>query len=92
MTTLYIDQHDYYNIYSIANQHYDREIVFSPGCKYAVVLPSFYGDIYTTHKTIEAALKQARKNYRNQSFDGNTGEIIDTEGNQYDCCGGYKIS
>lgn len=65
------------SIHDIASEHYDRVIVFAPGCKYAVVLASYYGGKgYTTHKTIEAAIKQSRRTkYRHQ--------IIDTDGSQW---------
>ena len=50
------------SIHDIASEHFDRVIVFAPGCQFAVVLASYYGGKgYTTHKTIEAAIRQAMK-------------------------------
>lgn len=49
------------SIHDIASQHYDREIKFPKGAKYAVVLASYYGGKgYTTHAT-ESATIQADK-------------------------------
>lgn len=64
------------NIHDIASEHYDREIKFRKGAKYAVVLASYYGDHYTTHKTAEAA---ARMSSRTQD----SHQIIDSHGNTY---------
>ena len=76
--TVTIPSTQYLNIYSIANQHCDREIVFKPNTKYAVVCPSCYGkNIYTTHKTERAAIRQAKKlNKLNYHY-----SIIDRKGN-----------
>ena len=66
------------SIHDIASDNFDRDIVFAAGCKYAVVLASYYGGKgYTTHKTAGAAIKanNAQKNYSR--------EIIDTDGNRY---------
>jgi len=63
-------------IHDIASQHYDREIKFREGCKYAIVWASFYGDIYKTFKTAEACAKAASK--IDDSF-----TIIDSDGNRY---------
>jgi len=50
------------SIHDIASEHFDRDIVFAPGCNYAVVLASYYGGKgYTTHRTAEAAAKAARR-------------------------------
>ena len=49
-------------IHDIASAHYDREIKFPKGAKYAVVLSSYYGGKgYTTHKTESAALQASRR-------------------------------
>ena len=66
------------NIHDITSEYYDRVIKFRKGTKYAVVLASFYGDHYTTHKTERAAIRMAR----NQS--GWSLRIIDADGNQYE--------
>ena len=66
------------SIHDIASDCFDREIVFAPDCKYAVVLASYYGGKgYTTHRTERAAIKasNAQKNYSH--------EVIDREGNLY---------
>lgn len=45
------------SIHDIASDMYDREIVFAPGCKFAVVLASYYGGKgYTTHRSEDAAI------------------------------------
>lgn len=57
---------------------YDRDIVFAPGCKYAVVLASYYGGkSYTTHKTEGAAIAASNRQ-REYSH-----QIIDYDGNSY---------
>ena len=45
-------------IYDLASDMYDRDIRFRAGTKYAVVLPAYYGDSYTTHRTAESAIRQ----------------------------------
>jgi len=64
MTTLTIEQKmsGTGSIHDLASEHRDRHIVFGTGCKYAVVLASYYGGKgYTTHRTAEAALSASRK-------------------------------
>lgn len=66
------------SIHDIASDMFDRNIVFAPGCKYAVVLASYYGGKgYTTHKTAEATIAESRRQ-RDYSH-----QIIDAEGNEY---------
>jgi hypothetical protein len=49
--------------HDIASDMFDRLIVFAPGCKYAIVLASYYGGKgYTTHKTEESAISASRRN------------------------------
>lgn len=52
-------------IHDLASDQYDRIIKFKKGFLYAVVLPAFYGDISTTHKTEDAAIRKYKtlKNY-----------------------------
>ena len=50
------------SIHDIASAHYPREIKFPKGSQYAVVLASYYGDIYTTHKSEAAAIQAAKRN------------------------------
>ena len=58
----------------------DRDIVFSKGCLYAVVLSSYYGgNEYTTHKTPEAAIARSKQLDRGDWEHS----IIDTKGNHY---------
>lgn len=65
------------NIHDIASQHYDREIKFRKGCKYAIVWASYYGgNCYRTFKSEEACVKVA--NIVEESF-----SIIDSDGNRY---------
>lgn len=51
------------SIHNTASQHFDREIKFPSGHKYAVVLAAYYGNgkLYTTHHTEEAAIKESRR-------------------------------
>lgn len=65
------------SIHDMASDTADREIIFAPGCKFAVVLASYYGGKgYTTHKTEKAAIKASRK------IGGYSHCIIDVAGNQ----------
>lgn len=49
-------------IHDIASEHYDREIKFPKGAKYAVVLASYYGGKgYTTHTTEQATIQADRR-------------------------------
>lgn len=65
-------------INDIASDLYDRDIIFSTSCKYAVVLSSYYGGKgYTTHKTEAAAITASNKNKDYSSA------IIDVNGNKY---------
>ena len=49
------------SIHDIASDQFDRRIVFGKGCKYAVILASYYGGKgYTTHKTEAAAVRAYR--------------------------------
>jgi hypothetical protein len=67
------------SIHDIASDMFNRDIVFAPGCKFAVVLASHYGGKgYTTHKTEEAAISASRSNSEYSH------RIIDTEGNEYE--------
>jgi len=80
MKILTIPMTEHRNIHSIANQHYNREIKFPKGCKYAVVLASYYGGKgYTCHKTERAAVAVSKRLMRW----GGSHEIIDTDGNKY---------
>ena len=66
------------SIHDIASENFDREIVFAPGCTYAVVLASYYGGKgYTTHKTAAAAIAASKAN-REYSH-----QILDAAGNIY---------
>jgi len=50
------------SIHDIASDQFDRDIVFPAGCKYAVVLASYYGGRgYTTHKTERSAIVASHK-------------------------------
>lgn len=66
------------SIHDLASDMYDRDIVFAPGCKYAVILAAYYGGKgYTTHKTEAAAIKASNrlKDYSR--------EVIDITGTEY---------
>lgn len=66
------------SIHDIASGVFDRDIVFAPGCKYAVVCASYYGGKgYTTHKTESAACKASR------ALGDYSHAVIDAEGNEY---------
>ena len=67
------------SVYDIASDLFDREIIFAPGCKYAVVISSYYGGKgYTTHRTPEAAIRASRGYWRGYSH-----TILDIDGNLY---------
>lgn len=80
MITLTLPQAQSPSIHSINSQHFERNIYFSKGCFYAVVLASYYGGKgYTTHQSAEAAAKMAHKlDKEDYSY-----AIIDSEGNKY---------
>lgn len=81
MKTYTIIKNDSGSIHSIAGSS-DRDIIFPKGCKFAVVLASYYGGKgYTTHKTEGAAMvaSQSRKDYSHA--------IIDIDGNEYESNG-----
>jgi hypothetical protein len=66
---------------------YDREIKFRGGTKYAVVLIAYYGhNLYTTHRTAEAAIRESKK----QTRGGWEHVIIDSEGAEYKISGYYN--
>ena len=66
------------SIHDLASEHHDRHIQFGPGCKYAVVIASYYGGKgYTTHKTEEATLAATRK------VKGYSYEILGVDGKHY---------
>lgn len=72
------------SIHDLASQHYNRDIKFRTGEKYAVIQAAYYGEgsganIYTTHRTEEAAAKASRK----LSASDISHEIIDPQGNRY---------
>lgn len=74
------------SIHDIASDLFDRDIRFAPGCKFAVVLASYYGGKgYTTHRTEEAAIKASllNKEYSHQ--------IIDTTGAEHVVNGGTLV-
>lgn len=66
-------------IHDIASQHYDREIKFPKGAKFAVVLASYYsGRGYTTHETESATIQADR---RQKEF---SRQIIGVDGYMYE--------
>jgi hypothetical protein len=68
------------SIHDIASDQFDREICFTSGTRYAVVLASYYGGRgYTTHKTAESAAKMSNRQVR----DGYSHVVIDYRGNTY---------
>ena len=67
------------SIHDIASDLCDRDIKFAPGCKYAVVLASYYGGKgYTTHRTLDAAYAESNRQREYSRC------IIDINGNEYD--------
>lgn len=76
------------SIHDIADTS-DRVIKFADGCKYAVVLASYYGGKgYTTHKTADAAIAKSKILGSN----GRSYKIIDTDGNIYGVYGSYLVA
>lgn len=60
------------SIHDLASDMFDRDIVFAPGCKYAVVCAAYYGGKgYTTHRTLAAAIAASRRisDYSHQIID-----------------------
>jgi hypothetical protein len=50
------------SIHDIASEHFDREIKFPKGAKFAVVLASYYGgEGYTTHASESATIQADRR-------------------------------
>lgn len=65
------------SIHDVASDLFDRDIVFAPGCVYAVILSSYYGGKgYSTHKSPEAAIAASRKNKDYSHI------IVDIQGNR----------
>lgn len=48
-------------MHSIASRLCDREIVFPPSARYAVISPAPYSTLYTTHDSAEAAMAECRR-------------------------------
>ena len=70
------------SIHDIASDQFDRRIVFGKGCKYAVILASYYGGKgYTTHKTEAAAVRAYR------ATKGYSRCVLDAQGNELSCDG-----
>jgi len=67
------------SIHDIASQHYDREIKFPKGAKFAVVLADYYGGRGHTTHTSETATIQADNRNREYSR-----QIIGVDGWCYD--------
>ncbi len=67
------------SIHDIASDQFPREIRFRSGCRYAVVLASYYGgNTYTTHMTKNSAV---RRTHRLGDY---AMSIIDSDGHYYD--------
>ena len=74
------------SIHDIASDQFDRRIVFGTGCKYAVILASYYGGKgYTTHRTEAATIKAYR------ATKGYSCCVLDTQGNEL-TCDGWSLS
>lgn len=70
------------SIHDIASDQTDRKIEFRSGCKYAVVLASYYGGKgYTTHKSARTAVQKSRENAAYSH------RVIDSDGQSYDVHG-----
>ncbi len=68
------------SIHDLASEHFDRVIKFKSGCKYAVVLSSYYGDSYTIHKSAKAAANRSNSLHK-RDF---SHSVIDLNGIVYD--------
>ena len=69
-------------VHDLASQYFDRKIIFSDGCEFAVVKAAYYGGKgYSTHKTKESAIEASRR------ISGYYHCIIDNKGNIYDSHG-----
>ena len=70
-----IPQNQSGNITDLASKHFDRDIEFRKGTKYAVVIPAYFeGKGYTTHTTLSAA----KKAFYKSDYNGVT--LIDDNG------------
>ena len=70
------------SIHDLSSDMFDREIRFAPGCRFAVVLSSYYGGKgYTTHRTEETTIAASHR-ARDYSH-----QIIDLDGRRYDLNG-----
>lgn len=58
---LQLPPNDTTHIFNIRYRYQDRLIVFQPGCIFAVVSPVFYGNHYTTHRTVKATVEAAQR-------------------------------
>lgn len=66
-------------IHDIASNHFDREIKFPKGAKFAVVLASYYGGKgYTTHVSVSATIQADR---RQKEF---SRQVIGVDGYMYE--------
>jgi hypothetical protein len=66
------------SIYDIASDNYDRIIKMGNTFKFAVVLPSYYGDVSSRHKTVFTAIAKVKQLSRD-GYQGAT--ILDRAGN-----------
>ena len=79
-------------IYDIESQHYEREITFHPRYKYAIVLASFYGDVFYLAETEDTCIRRIRKDlWRSGNRDSFSFEVIDRNGKGYDLINGELI-
>lgn len=63
------------NINDISSDQFDRDIIFASGCKFAVVLASYYGGKgYTTHKTADAAIAASARISESHTIIGRFGD------------------
>lgn len=83
MKTVTIEQSQNTNIHQIASEYHDRDIRFTKGKEYAVLLPSYYTLNYSTHSTLLLAAKAAKKleklGYYNVTIIDSDGVTVDEQ-------------
>jgi hypothetical protein len=83
MTTIRIPQKpsNTGSIHDINSDMYDIDIRMRGGCKYAVGTAAYYNITWTTHRTLDAALRAARRLRR---IGGYNAAILGSDGTAYD--------
>ena len=68
------------SIHDLASEHYDRVIVMKPNTKYIVILPAYFGDLYSVHAMRMAAIRA----YQSLKLGGYPPTILSRDGDEID--------